>query len=367
MTNKFERDYTQILFDQDKIKNEREIPFQINDLNGENPLNILEKFILMWPPRDIRWNRHCLEETIMEDIATSMQTYITRKDISSNILEVTVGFPCNLDEIELYNLKVKNHNQEWLKNGSPTETFNPITGDKHTIEDQLVDPVYFQSNHDPLPDSVYSKDANGKLSKTRPEIKRRGFVKTVYRLTIEGNLFKLGYITFDYNNEIIYYNELLHQDLNYLVRRSIQEIWGNPESIKGNKYVLKGISMLIQGKKLDQCRRDNKYPAAISAQRNLKSTERIKFAETIEKTTSSLSVHFAYTIPILLGIGVAVAVFMAFICWSEVITGVFYPVKKMTVRMVVASVMLILIFVSRGISRHLERKASVMKVKSKFL
>lgn len=367
MTNKFERDYLNFLSQKEEIEEERKTPFYVKDINGENPLNILEKYILMWPPRDIRWNRRCLEKKIMKDISAPMETYITRKDISSNILEVTVGFPCNFDEIELYNLKVKRHNQEWMENGAPTETFNPITGDTHEVADQFVDPVYFESNNDPLPDSVYSSKSNGDLAKSRPQIKRRGFVKTTYRLTVSGDMFKLGYITSDYNDEIIYYNELIHHDLNYLLRRSIQEIWGNPEAIKGNKYVLEGISMLIQGKKLDQCRIDNKYPAVIGTKKDLKSTERIRLAETIEKTTSSLSVHFAYTIPILLGIGVAVAVFMAFICWDEVIPNYYYPVQKMAVRMIAACVMLILTFVSRGISRSLERKASVMKVKNKFL
>lgn len=367
MSNKFEHDYLNILSEEDKIKKERNTPFIINDIKEENILNILEKFILMWPPRDIRWNRQCLEERMIEDIADAMDTFVSRKDVNSNILEVTVSFPSNLDEIELYNLRVKKHNREWIENGSITETFDPITGDTSEVSDQFVDPVHFQSNHNPLPDSVYTSKSNGLLAMSRPEIKRRGFVKTTYRVSFKGDMFKLGYVSFDRNNQIIYYNELIHQNLNYLVRRSIQEIWGNPKSLKGNKHLLNGIPMLIQGKKLEQCRLNNSFPSAINTQAKFKSMKRINLAENIEETTSSLSVHFAYTIPAILGIGVVVAAFMAFICWNDVIPGYYYPVKKIIVRMIAACVMLILTFVSRGISRSLERKASVMKVKIKFM
>ncbi len=298
----------------------------------------------------------------MQDIAKGMETRIIRKDIVEGRLDVLVEFQQNLHEFERYNLVIQQHNQEWRERGSPKDVFDPVHGDIYPIKDAFVDPAHITSRHHPLPDSVYDNTSCGDLTKARPEMDRKGFVKIQYQLSIEEDLFIFGYAAYDYKNRIIYYNEVSNKDLSYLVRRSVQEIWGNHLVQRSSEPVLEGISYLIQGRKIDICKRDNKVPRFLKGTNvEIKTTNELTLAETKKSAMGFSNVLFGYVIPAFL-----ILYIIVFSC--QCLTRAFIQEQKTGGTYLIGMVFIILgIIASRWVSQWSERKVSAIDAESKFM
>lgn len=314
MKKRFVRDYSEILANDNRILNERIKPVSVKSIMDEQPLTVLEKLVKMWASHDVRYKGYeSLDDPLMFDMVKSAEQRITRKDIANGILEISIEMVRNLDEIERYNAAAAQHNKKWMDNGSPTDIFDPVHGDSYAVKDQYLDPVMMQSKHYDLPKSAYKNVSSGKLASRRPEINRKSHLRVRYQLHIRENRFVLGYAAYDYEDRIIYYNEYTHQDLAYLVRRSVQEIWGNHECSDEFGPLLEGVRMLINGKKLIICKKDNKFPEFLSQEKTeLKSTKPIRLLEEQEKRQIAASNTCAFYMPIVFIIGFVVCLFWTF-------------------------------------------------------
>jgi len=231
--------------------NKRLFPVSVSSIKGKSIITVLEDSILQWPPRDLRLEPSYIEmhdttedtsDSMLKDIAESIDFKIERRNIIDNSIIIAVRFQHNISEFERYDKVVSTHNEEWLKAGEPEDIFDPKTGDIMPIEDKFVVPSRYEGIN-PFGDS------NGKLSKAKPTYRKKKYLELTYRLDIKKSIFILGYVAKDLNNNILFYNEIEGDNLTYLVRRSIQELFGNPcvHSNVGPFY--EGITMLINGKK----------------------------------------------------------------------------------------------------------------------
>lgn len=317
MKKYFAEQYADELEKREQIRRRREKPVSANSILDKQPLTVLEKLILMWPPHDIRFDGYgTFEEEIMVDMIKGAEHRVIRKDIHQGILEVTVELVRNLDEIERYNAAAKKHNKEWIKMGSPTEIFDPVHGDSYAVKDQYIDPVMMKSRHYNLPESAYSNVSSGTLAGLRPNIQRKSHIRVKYQMSITtDNQFILGYAAYDYEDRIIYYNSVKHSDLAYLVRRSVQEIWGNPLLKNDRGPLLEGVRMLINGKKISICKKDNQFPEFLATEdTRIKSTDRVLKLEVAQERQTQISNASAYYMPIIFVIG-----FMSCLIWTFIL------------------------------------------------
>lgn len=382
MQKRFSRDYNRILEQEDINRASRNVPINVSDTFNVHPVNILSGLLMLWPPHDLRYQEHgTIEDPIMVDIIKGAETRIIRRDLTLGIVEVVVEFQKNLDEFERYNLVIKEHNKEWKKNGSPETVFDPVHGDIYVIKDQFVDPVHISSSHFQLPDSVYDNKSTGALAQARPVMQHKAYVQVVYQVTINGDKFTLSYAAFDYNDRVIYYNKVSHYDLSCLIEKSIQEIWGNPTVFKAGKNLLDGVSMLIQGKKISICKKDNILPDFLmSTPIKIKDTKEIVTLEMIESSLSTTSNFFSYIAPFAL---ILSAVFC--LLWTLVslegyqetlflkgyMSGVsLIPMLILEVlsrpQMICCIILLMGIILFRKISQISERKASQLRAMGRF-
>jgi hypothetical protein len=315
MKQRFERDYTEIVAEENRIKKERNISVSVQSLAGKLLITELEKLVKMWPTHDIRYMGYgTCDIDLMKDMIKSASLRVTRKDVTLGILEVTVEMLKNLDEIERYNSAISKHNQEWVAQGSPTEIFDPVHGDVHKVKDQYVDPVMMQSNHYALPKSAYSEVSTGKLADARPNLIRKSHIRVKYQVCyVSDKQFVLSYAAYDYNDKILYYNEVVHHDLAYLVRRSVQEMWGNPLAQNEFGELLSGVSMLVNGKKLSICKKDNKIPEFLAHEvtvvKDLSIIRDLEVEEEKQIVTGNVA---AYYMPIVFIVGFVVCAIWSF-------------------------------------------------------
>lgn len=317
MKKYFAEQYSDELEKRERIRKRREKSVSVKSILDKQPLTALEKLILMWPPHDIRFDGYgTFEEELMVDMIKGAEHRVIRKDIHQGILEVTVELVRNLDEIERYNAAAKKHNQEWIAMGSPSEIFDPVHGDSFAVKDQYIDPVMTKSKHYNLPDSAYSDISTGILAKKRPNIQRKSHIRVKYQMSISSDdQFILGYAAYDYEDRIIYYNSVKHHDLAYLVRRSVQEIWGNPLLKNDRGPLLEGVRMLINGKKINICKKDNQFPEFLATEdTRIKSTEKIQKLEVAQERQIQVSNVASYYMPIIFIIG-----FVFCLIWTFVI------------------------------------------------
>lgn len=271
----------------------REKSYTYEDIINHNkqPLNILENLLYLWPPCDIRINAYQdlllkegsdrdTEVALIEDIVKSAEYITSRKDFSNGIIELSINFIENLDEIERYNRAVIKHNREWVKKGKPTKIFDPVHGEEYEIEDTYVDPVFITGNAVELGE-VELNVSKGELAKARPQLKRKLLVKIIYKLIVnKDSSFTLEYAAYNAKNELLYYNSVTNYDMAKLVRRSVQEMWGYPYT--KDKYI-KGISLFLSGSKLEICNRDNKKPSFLLQEDKISLKDNIDFIRTERK------------------------------------------------------------------------------------
>jgi hypothetical protein len=277
MERRYLRDLCDLYEKRTASHKERERPILVADIGSKQPLTILETLLAQWPMHDLRYNNRELcgydstDSQLTKDLARGMETKILQKNFETNIIEIAVEFQNNLAAFERYNLVVDQHNEQWHRAGCPDKVFDPIHGETRRIKDQHVDEAVITSSRYPQPKSVYSK-AEGPLAKARPKMERAPYVLVRYQIKVQRDGFCLGYAAYDSMDRVLYYNKVSHQNLAYLVRRSIQELWGNPNVAGKRGDFLEGIPMLIQGKKLSICLNENTRPEVMGGETLLKTS-----------------------------------------------------------------------------------------------
>jgi hypothetical protein len=231
----------------------------------DNPVTTLEKHLLGWPPRDVRFDESYLEDhefestdsEFMIDVADGMVLKVIERIPKDNSIIIGVYLQSNLAEFERYNLVVNKHNYEWTEQGSPEDVFDPITGDLSNIKDTIVREVEADSPYRSSPEYQIS---DGPLAKASPKTKRDLYAKIKFRLDTINGMFKMGFVARDAKDRVIFYDTLKHEDVAYLSRRAIHELFGNPFVYGTSGALLDGIAYLIQGKKLPLCHKNNEIP-----------------------------------------------------------------------------------------------------------
>ena len=275
-----------------------------DDVEGKNLVNILSELVMLWPPRDLRLERDYKKthdvidwsDEHLKDMADAMQQHVIRRNYKDSELTVGVDFHSNLAEVERYNLSVQHHNQQWMEMGAPMDVFDPKHGNISKVHDAYVDPVLAQSDYQPIPDSIREDMSDGPLAKARPELERTVAVTVKYHIALNQGLFKLDYVAEDNKHRVVYYNSLIDCDLARMVRQSVQELWGNPEAYGNEAAFLEGIPMLIQGKKLDICKRENTRPGMSLNQLKTVNPE-LTVAEASETGWKVIHVLTGYLVP----------------------------------------------------------------------
>lgn len=244
---------------------ERTLSVSVKDVRRSNPVSIMEKYLLNWPPRDVRFEDTYLDEhefeftdsVYMVDLADGMTLKVIERLPKENSITIGVYLQSNLAEFERYNAVVEEHNEAWVEQGSPEELFDPRTGDIIPIRDTLVKEAVADS---PYRRTSEYEPSDGPLTKARPKTKRDLYAKIKVRLDIEDDMFIIGFVAWDSKDLIIYYNVLENENLSYLTRRVIHELFGNPFVYGNSGALLDGIAHLIQGKKLKLCGEHNTIP-----------------------------------------------------------------------------------------------------------
>lgn len=370
-----------------EMKEKRSLPVTVEDIINSNkqPLNVLEQLIYLYPPCDLRIDLTKIfqdgnysskkELMLLEDIVKSAVYTTTKKDLSNNILEINVSFASNIDEIERYNTTVERHNINWIKEGRPIKRFDPVHGEEYDIEDKYVKPIIFEEDFLDLSDDITPNISYGPLAKARPSINRKSLIKIIYKLSIVNNNFKLEYVVYNTDNEILYYNSVIHKDLSHLVKRSIQEIFGYPEESYGSMQELLGISYLLSGRKLSICKRDNVKPSLIENKICFEK-DFSKFYELESKiqTYHSFTQLLAVIVPL---ISVITSIVCALWCfytvtdenfymenYKDVLPGLFLYLSELIIQpySLITILNLFVLLTLRKYILNLRRKASVLKV-----
>ena len=246
-----------------KAAEERSLPITFSQVSSKNPTTILEKYIMLWEPQDLRLDPEyrkthevkVTDDLFTQDLVKGMKLEIEERIPSKGMIKVAVLFQHNMSEFERYNDVVDSHNEKWVKQGCPEDVFNPETGDIFEVEDK-----YLNHAGDDRPE-LFGKNT-GKLSKARPSHKRVKLLTVTYRLELlrESRTFSLEFTAEDYRGKLVYFNKIKGKDLATLTRRSVQELYGNPEAHGNTGAFLEGISMLVTGKKLSRCMYKNTSP-----------------------------------------------------------------------------------------------------------
>ena len=310
MKRRYIRDLIDLEEEQTVSRKRRDKSCLVSSLGRQQPLQVLESLISLWPLHDLRYGNSDMpdydstDDELMVDLVKGMESRVLRRDFNTGTLEYSIEYQSNLSEYDRYNLVVEKHNEQWARQGCPPSIFDPIHGEVHAVKNQYVDPVVISSSNYPQPKSVYS-NSTGPLSRARPSMKRTGYLRVVYQLTVGKGTYKLGYVAYDSIDRVLYYNELTHRDLAYLVRRSIQELWGNPLERGKEGCYLEGIPLLIQGKKIKICKKDNTRPGILAGDAVLKEyNPELIVAEVQQKGLGIAESLLRYWIPLSLLTGI---------------------------------------------------------------
>jgi hypothetical protein len=243
---------------------ERLIPVTYKDVANKSAVSILEEYVMLWAPQDLRLDpsyqaEHeviVTDDLFTQDIIKGMQLKIEERIPTQNMIKVAVLFQHNMSEFERYNDVCDSHNKKWVAQGCREDVFDPSTGDILDVEDKYV-------NHAGDDSPCLFGESTGPLASARPSAKRRKLLTITYKLDIDPenrSLFNLEFIAEDYRGRIVYYNCLKNKNLAYLTRRATQELYGNPEVYGDTGPFYEGISMLVTGKKLRKCYDKNEKP-----------------------------------------------------------------------------------------------------------
>jgi hypothetical protein len=332
------------------------------DVKRMNPLTILERYILKWPPRDVRFDEvylsdHDFESTdsqFMIDVADGMVIKVLERLPVENSVVFGVYLQSNLAEFERYNLVVDKHNQAWSDQGCPEDVFDPMTGDIAQIKDTVVreaqadSPYYASPEYEP---------SNGPLTKARPGTKRSLYIKLKYRLDVKDGIFKMGFVARDPSNKVIYYDCIEGDDIAYLSRRSIQELFGNPFIYGNTGALLDGICYLIQGKKLPLCHKHNTIPTWPEMKMAVCKTSNpaLDMSNVNKISYRILGISFGYILPVI-------------ILWDGILVKTYNSLtKKEPDWMSTVLIACVLMVVSFLVAKYFYRKSNVERLTSKLL
>lgn len=296
-------------------------PILAKDVEGKNLVNYLGELLQRWPMQDIRLEEKIIwdcrnivstDEELMRETARGMRLSILKRDLGSKTLEAVVKFQKNIDEYHAYNEKVRKHNNEWNELGRPNTYIDPKTGDPIKAADTYVAPAEIESPFDKRP--TYDSGSRGELARSRPVPRYAPVVSINYHIELIDDIFYLEYVARDMKNRVLYYNRIQNDDLSHLIRRSTQELWGNP-FLKGHEGpFLEGISQLIQGKKLGICKKENVRPSILGRDETFKTPDiEAKYMETEEKSLGALSSFLITGAPILSVFTLLIFTFVCFI------------------------------------------------------
>ena len=356
------KEMLEIIHDEDHASTLRNKSTAVSALTGKNLLNTLATKITNYPAKDLRLERqyldsHTVKSTdseFMVDVAQGMAIKVASKDYQNNMLTINLDFHSNMGEFERYNLVVEQHNDKWIAAGRRKDTFDPIHGDITPVRETLVDQARVQNALDKIPVSR----KKGPLASAKPNTKRSTVVTVQYLIKHNLSEFTLGYVARDSNNKVLYYNTLRSPDLTYLVRRSVQELWGNPDVYGDTGPFLEGIAMLINGKKIGICKRDNQKPAFLSGK--LKTSNPELVIVKVEQTgLSTLGVVFGNIIPTCCVIGIFVSTILCIAKWGLTGEGgqfIWYMIGFP-----------VCIVISNIIAARINRENSALKMQEKFI
>ena len=274
----YQEQIERMLYIKRQMRGFREEEVTTRSIKEHNYLEALSLLVQAWPASDIRAEGSYHEkarfdaqtDAFLEDVAKGLQLEESRRSLKDKSVVFDIMLQNNLDEFDEYNAKVKEHNGKWLDNGANLYDFDPVTGYEERLKDTFVDEIAPTSVHHI---SLNANASSGNLAKSAPKMKRSKYGTLEYRVSAEGDIFTIGFIARDKNNKILYYNEIIGDDMSLLVRRSVQEIWGNfkMSGYAGSPYA--GISYLLKGHKLRVCKdRENVMPDWVKGRRKKKPT-----------------------------------------------------------------------------------------------
>jgi len=357
-----------------EARKKRDLPCLVSSIGRKQTLGMLESLLKLWPLRDLRYNNEDMpgyestDTAIMIDLAKGMEFRTLKRDLVTGVLDTAIELQSNLGEFERYNLYVADHNSAWFREGCPETTFDPVHGEVRKIRDQFVDPAVISSSFNPQPDSVYEKKV-GKIAKARPEMKRSAYIRVTYQLSHTKTAWTLGYVAYDPAGRVIYFNEQTHPDLAYLVRRSVQELWGNPDERGKSGAYLEGIAMLIQGKKVKVCRKDNAKPKILDESAVVKDTNSELVEANIFQGFWTVTDKLCRTLfPVALIIYTICHLMNCLIIWSKTESGLIEPTTNLSTTflsgmLIIAALFLIL----RWVAQIADRKASKIEAAKKLM
>lgn len=354
----------------------RTTPVTTKNIGNKNPLTTMTNLILLWPPKDLRLDKyyhrsHIIKSTddeIMIDLTDGMHLELKSKNFKTGTAKFHLMTPANLDEFERYNLTIFNHNKKWKEMGSPEDVFDPIHGNISKIKDTYVDPAIISSRHNVYPDSINENRSYGTLAKARPDLKRVPILEIIYHLSPLKKGWKIGYVVKNLEGQILYYNHLYHDDMTVIIRQSVQEIWGHPYIYGTTGPFLDGISLLIQGKKIAICDRENDKPPI------MKSTDTVKkkntdlvYTEIEEKALRSGSTLMRYIIPLILTIALIIHISRCLIASFGSPYGPEYN-RDTSGEFIVGLIILVAIsLLSQIIAKKIHRQSSALNIKKRFM
>lgn len=368
-TNRYIREKLNKAHDEFDASWERNEPVKAKEVKRTNPVSILEKHLLRWPPRDVRFDptyqaNHDFESTdslFMEDIAKGMIVKTIERLPKENSIIVGVYLQSNLAEFERYNLIVDKHNYEWEEQGCPEDVFDPFTGDISRIKDTYVKPAEI--------DDIDYEPSDGPLALARPEVKRDLYIKIKFRLDIDGDNFKIGFVAYDAKDLVIFYDVIEDDNVAYLTRRATQELFGHPFIYGSEGPLLDGIALLIQGKKLPLCHKNCEIPdwPEMHSAECKSSNPALTLSNLNQIFYRVLGIAFGYIIPIMIFWNwIVVKTYHALITFGDKQYGRFGnkgdPTWMPTI--IIACVLLVVSFL---IAKYCYRKTNVEKLTSKLL
>lgn len=251
----------------------RHQPIPASVVSNKNLVNVLANILMSWPLRDVRlepiYNQTDTDSNEIKNIANTMKLSIQSKDLSNNTLVCIVSMLSNMAEIQYYQNKANIQQSQYEEMGQPTYIINPTTGDKVSVNHNTTN----------IPEKQYTPT-----------------VKITYQISLVEDIFTLAYAAKNLiDNQIIYYNIVQKDDLSYLIRRSIHELWGNPTIFSDKGPFLEGIPMLISGKKYPYYK-NNPQPTFLDNNVSLKKPQKFKVDDTIANLCGNLLI---YVLPII--------------------------------------------------------------------
>lgn len=320
---------------------EAETEMASDGLRSLSPLTILQKFLHLWKPQDARLSESHREthSVIQSDspamvrLADGMKLSIISKIPKQNSLIVGVFFPSNTAEYERYYSVLGHSLAKWEHHGSPKDVFDSVSGDLHE-----VDPI---------------------AGVKAPRPSQALYARLRLSLDIRPKSFILSFAAWDLQDRVLFYNVLESENVSYLMRRAMHELFGN-HLLKGNSGpFLEGISYLIQGKKLKLCRNHPKPSWLDSTSYKTVNTDLIQYQ--IEATLlKAVAFILKYLIPVALFIyGVFVNTIHSLMLFDKTDVGDPLYIHKLIGSLAFA-------VISFKISQAIDRYVSVLNHKSKL-